>query len=275
DLAYQYLEPEAYKTLLARVETKREAATTYIEKIKGTLLEKLKAAGLEAQVEGRLKRLYSIQQKLKRQRIDLEQVYDFMALRVVVASIPDCYAVLGILHNLWRPVPGRIKDFIAMPRPNGYQALHTSVIGEEGHPFEVQIRTLEMHQVAEDGIAAHWKYKEGRSGPDKEDHHFAWLRQLVELQQEVQDPQEFLASLKLDLYPEEVYCFTPRGEVKTLPRGASVIDFAYAIHPEVAHQCGAARVTGKMVPLRYKLKNGDIVEILTAAGHNPSRDWLS
>src|SRR4029450_6011902 len=191
DLAYQYLEPEAYKTLLARVETKREAATTYIEKIKGTLLEKLKAAGLEAQVEGRLKRLYSIQQKLKRQRIDLEQVYDFMALRVVVASIPDCYAVLGILHNLWRPVPGRIKDFIAMPRPNGYQALHTSVIGEEGHPFEgqirtperhpfeVQIRTLEMHQVAEDGIAAHWKYKEGRSGPDKEDHHFAWLRQLV------------------------------------------------------------------------------------------------
>jgi GTP diphosphokinase / guanosine-3',5'-bis(diphosphate) 3'-diphosphatase len=275
ELAFQYLEPDAYRELAARVEARRQGANAFIERIKAVVSEKLAAAGIEASLEGRIKRLYSIQQKLKRQRIDLDQVYDFVALRIIARSIPDCYAVLGILHNLWRPVPGRIKDFIAMPRPNGYQALHTSVIGEEGHPFEVQIRTLEMHQVAEEGIAAHWKYKEGRSGPDKEDHNFAWLRQLVELQQEVQDPQEFLASLKLDLYPEEVYCFTPRGEVKTLPRGASVIDFAYAIHTEVGHQCVGARVNGKMVPLRYRLKNGDIIEILTSAGHHPSRDWLA
>ncbi len=179
-----------------------------------------------------------------------------------------------MIHNIWRPVPGRIKDFIAMPRPNGYQSLHTSVIGDEGQPFEIQIRTQEMHRVAEEGIAAHWKYKEGRTGYDKDDHAFAWLRQLLEWQQEVKDPHEFLNSLKLDLYPEEVYCFTPKGLVKTLPRGASPLDFAYAIHTEIGNQCVGARVNGKMVPLRYKLKNGDIVEILTATGHNPSRDWL-
>jgi GTP pyrophosphokinase len=172
-------------------------------------------------------------------------------------------------------VPGRIKDFIAMPRPNGYRSLHTSVIGEEGHPFEVQIRSPEMHRIAEDGIAAHWKYKEGKSGFDKDDEAFAWLRQMLEWQQEVQDPHEFLNSLKLDLYPEEVYCFTPKGEVKTLPRGASPIDFAFAIHTQIGHHCVGARVNGKIVPLRYKMKNGDIVEILTSPGHNPSRDWLS
>jgi GTP diphosphokinase / guanosine-3',5'-bis(diphosphate) 3'-diphosphatase len=275
DLAFQYLEPEVYKELTARVEEKRAWALAFIEKVKATLGEKLQAGGLEASVEGRTKRLYSIQQKLRRQRIELDQVYDFVALRVVVKTIPDCYAVLGIMHNLWRPVPGRIKDFIAMPRPNGYQALHTSVIGDEGHPFEVQIRTLEMHRVAEEGIAAHWKYKEGKSGFDKDDQAFAWLRQLLEWQQEVKDPHEFLNSLKLDLYPEEVYCFTPAGEVKTLPRGATAIDFAYAIHTEIGHRCVGARANGKMIPLRYKLNNGDIVEILTAAGHNPSRDWLS
>jgi GTP diphosphokinase / guanosine-3',5'-bis(diphosphate) 3'-diphosphatase len=275
DLSFQYLEPEVYKELGARVEEKRGGALAFIEKVKATLVEKLQAAGLEATVEGRTKRLYSIQQKLRRQRIELDQVYDFVALRVVVKSIPDCYAVLGILHNLWRPVPGRIKDFIAMPRPNGYQALHTSVIGDEGHPFEVQIRTQEMHRVAEEGIAAHWKYKEGKSGFDKDDQAFAWLRQLLEWQQEVKDPHEFLNSLKLDLYPEEVYCFTPAGEVKTLPRGATAIDFAYAIHTEIGHQCVGARANGKMIPLRYKLNNGDIVEILTAAGHKPSRDWLA
>jgi guanosine-3',5'-bis(diphosphate) 3'-pyrophosphohydrolase len=274
DLSFQYLEPEAYRDLAHRVEEKRKRATDFIGKITATVAEKLQAAGLEASVEGRIKRLYSIHQKLRRQRIDLEQVYDFVALRVMVATIPDCYATLGVLHNLWRPVPGRIKDFIAMPRPNGYQSLHTSVIGDEGHPFEVQIRTREMHRIAEEGIAAHWKYKEGRSGFDKDDQAFAWLRQLLEWQQEVKDPQEFLNSLKLDLYPEEVYCFTPKGEVKTLPRGASPIDFAYSIHTEVGHTCVGARVNGKIVPLRYKMKNGDIVEILTAAGHHPSRDWL-
>ena len=274
DLAFQYLEPATYQELVARVEAKRKAATEFIEKMKVTVTEKLKAAGIEATLEGRIKRLYSIHQKLRRQSIDLDQVYDFVALRILVNTIPDCYAALGVLHNQWRPVPGRIKDFIAMPRPNGYQSLHTSVIGEEGQPLEIQIRTRDMHRVAEEGIAAHWKYKEGRSGPDKDDQAFTWLRQLLEWQQEVKDPHEFLNSLKLDLYPEEVYCFTPGGEVKTLPRGASPIDFAYAVHTEVGHQCVGARVNGKMVPLRYKMKNGDIVEILTAAGHNPSRDWL-
>jgi GTP pyrophosphokinase len=275
DLSFQYLEPEAYKDLAARVGERRRQATEFIERITATVGEKLRGAGLEAAMEGRIKRLYSIHQKLRRQRIDLDQVYDFVALRVLVKGVSDCYAALGVLHNLWRPVPGRIKDFIAMPRPNGYQSLHTSVIGDEGHPFEVQIRTQEMHRVAEEGIAAHWKYKEGKSGFDQDDQAFSWLRQLLEWQQEVKDPHEFLNSLKLDLYPEEVYCFTPKGEVKMLPRGASPVDFAYAIHTEVGHQCVGARVNGKMVSLRYKLKNGDIVEILTGPGQHPSRDWLS
>src|SRR5712691_11115461 len=275
DLSFQYLEPESYRELVQRVEERRTSAIEFIEKIKGTVQEKLKGAGLEANLEGRIKRVYSIHQKLRRQRIELDQVYDFVALRIVVPTIPDCYAALGVLHNLWRPVPGRIKDFIAMPRPNGYRSLHTSVIGEEGQPFEVQIRTREMHSVAEEGIAAHWKYKEGKSGFDQDDQAFSWLRQLLEWQQEVKDPHEFLNSLKLDLYPEEVYCFTPKGEVKMLPRGASPVDFAYAIHTEVGHQCVGARVNGKMVSLRYKLKNGDIVEILTGPEQHPSRDWLS
>jgi GTP pyrophosphokinase len=274
DLAFRYLDPAAYSALAAKVEERRQRAAAFVEKIRTTVTEKLAAAGVEATIEGRIKRLHSIQQKLRRQRIDLDQVYDFVALRVLVDTVPDCYAALGVLHNTWRPVPGRIKDFIAMPRPNGYQSLHTSVISDDGHPFEVQIRTHEMHRIAEEGIAAHWKYKEGRTGVDKDDHAFSWLRQLLEWQQEVKDPHEFLNSLKLDLYPEEVYCFTPKGEVKMLPRGASPIDFAYAIHTEVGHQCVGARVNGKMVPLRYKLKNGDIVEILTSPGHKPSRDWL-
>jgi len=274
DLAFQYIDPEAYKDLTTRVDEGRKKAAAFIEKIRAVVAEKLQAAGIEATIEGRTKRLHSIHQKLRRQRIELDQVYDFVALRVLVRGIPDCYAALGVIHNIWRPVPGRIKDFIAMPRPNGYQSLHTSVIADEGQPFEIQIRTQEMHRVAEEGIAAHWKYKEGRTGYDKDDHAFAWLRQLLEWQQEVKDPHEFLNSLKLDLYPEEVYCFTPKGLVKTLPRGASPLDFAYAIHTEIGNQCVGARVNGKMVPLRYKLKNGDIVEILTAAGHNPSRDWL-
>jgi GTP diphosphokinase / guanosine-3',5'-bis(diphosphate) 3'-diphosphatase len=275
DLAFQYLDPEAYKDLTTQVDEGRDKAAAFIEKIRAVVSDKLAAAGIEASIEGRTKRLHSIHQKLRRQRISLDQVYDFVALRVLVRGIPDCYAALGVIHNIWRPVPGRIKDFIAMPRPNGYQSLHTSVIGDEGQPFEIQIRTHEMHRVAEEGIAAHWKYKEGRTGYDKDDHAFAWLRQLLEWQQEVKDPHEFLNSLKLDLYPEEVYCFTPKGLVKTLPRGASPLDFAYAIHTEIGNQCVGARVNGKMIPLRYKLKNGDIVEILTASGHNPSRDWLS
>jgi guanosine-3',5'-bis(diphosphate) 3'-pyrophosphohydrolase len=274
DLAFQYLDSEGYHALANQVEERREEARAFTEKIRAAVAEKLEAAGIHARIEGRIKRLHSIHQKLKRQRIDLDQVYDFVALRVLVDTIPDCYAALGVLHNNWRPVPGRIKDFIAMPRPNGYRSLHTSVISDEGHPFEVQIRTHEMHRVAEEGIAAHWKYKEGRTSVDQDDDAFSWLRQLLEWQQEVKDPHEFLNSLKLDLYPEEVYCFTPKGEVKMLPRGATPIDFAYDVHTEVGHQCVGARVNGKIVPLRYKLNNGDIVEILTSPGHNPSRDWL-
>src|SRR5439155_3324655 len=221
------------------------------------------------------KRLYSIHLKLKRQKIDLDRVYDFVALRVITPSIKDCYAALGIIHQTWSPVPGRIKDFIAMPRPNGYQSLHTSVISEHGLPFEVQIRTIEMHRMAEEGIAAHWKYKEGRVGDQRDERYFQWMRQLLEYQQEVRDPQEFIQNLKVELYPEEVYTFTPKGMVKALPRGATPIDFAYTIHTDVGHQCVGARVNGKMVPRRTRLKNGDIVEIITASGHKPSRDWLN
>ena len=193
-------------------------------------------------IDGRIKRLFSIHQKLKRQKIDLDQVYDFMALRIVTSSVKDCYAALGIIHQTWSPVPGRIKDFIAMPRPNGYQSLHTSVVSDRGFPFEVQIRTAEMHRVAEEGIAAHWKYKEGRLGADRDEQYFIWLRQLLEFQQEVRDPQEFLQNLKIELYPEEVYIFTPKGEVKALPRDATPVDFAYAIHTDVGHRCvGCAR----------------------------------
>ena len=226
-------------------------------------------------IDGRIKRLYSIWQKLNKQKIDLDQVYDFVALRILTKSVKDCYAALGIIHNTWSPVPGRIKDFIAMPRPNGYQSLHTSVISERGAPFEVQIRTEEMHAQAEEGIAAHWKYKEGRVGDQRDERYFQWMRQLLEWQTEIRDPQEFINNLKIDLYPEEVYIFTPKGEVKALPKGATPLDFAYAIHTDVGHRCVGARVNGKMVPLRTRLKNGDIVEIVTQASHTPSRDWLN
>ncbi|HUJ94590.1 MAG TPA: TGS domain-containing protein, partial [Terriglobales bacterium] len=227
-----------------------------------------------AKVESRIKRHYSIHKKLQRQRISVEQVYDLYAMRVITQSVQDCYAVLGIIHNLWRPVPGRIKDFIAMPRPNLYQSLHTSVIAEEGQPFEVQIRTEEMHKMAEEGIAAHWKYKDGPVSAQDEQR-LSWLRQVVEWQRDVSDPSEFLSTLKIDLYPEEVYTFTPKGKVVVLPRDASPIDFAYSIHTEVGHTCVGAKVNGRMAPLRFKLHSGDIVEILTQPGHKPSRDWLT
>ena len=276
DLAFKHLEPEAYESLRTRVESKRRATQATIEELKRTIARKLEEADVPVrEIHGRIKRLYSIRQKLKRQQIDLEQVYDLVALRIVTASVRDCYAALGIIHQTWSPVPGRIKDFIAMPRPNGYQALHTSVVSERGFPFEVQIRTEEMHHTSEEGIAAHWKYKEGRVGAQRDEQYFQWLRQLLEWQQEVPDPHEFIQHLKIDLYPDEVYSFTPRGEVKSFPRGATPIDFAYAIHTDVGHQCVGARVNGKMVPLRTKLQNGDIVEIVTSASHKPSRDWLT
>jgi GTP pyrophosphokinase len=276
ELAFKYLEPKAYESLRQRVEARRRASEGMIEELKKTITAKLVEAQIPViQIDGRIKRLFSIHQKLKRQKIDLEQVYDLIALRIITGSVRDCYATLGIIHQTWAPVPGRIKDFIAMPRPNGYQSLHTSVISERGFPFEVQIRSAEMHRIAEEGIAAHWKYKEGRIGADRDEQYFIWLRQLLEWQQEVRDPQEFLQNLKIELYPEEVYIFTPKGEVKALPRDATPVDFAYAIHTDVGHQCVGARVNGKMVPLRTRLRNGDIVEIVTTAGHKPSRDWLN
>lgn len=276
ELAFKYLEPPAYESLRLQVERRRRATEGMIEDLKRTVTAKLAEAQIPViEIDGRIKRLFSIHQKLKRQKIELDQVYDLVALRIVTQSVKDCYGALGIIHQTWSPVPGRIKDFIAMPRPNGYQSLHTSVISERGMPFEVQIRTADMHRTAEEGIAAHWKYKEGRVGAGRDEQYFVWLRQLLEWQQEVRDPQEFLQNLKIELYPEEVYIFTPRGEVKALPRDATPVDFAYAIHTDVGHQCVGARVNGKMVPLRARLRNGDIVEILTTPGHKPSRDWLN
>ena len=265
--AFRALEPVAYETLKAKIENKRRVTEGVIEELKRTITQKLSEAQVPVrEIDGRIKRLYSIFLKLKRQKIELEQVYDLVAIRIVTDSVKDTYAALGIIHQTWQPIPGRVKDFIAMPRPNGYQSLHTSVVSDRGLPFEVQIRTIDMHRIAEEGIAAHWKYKEGRVGTKPDEQYFRWLRQLIEWQQEIRDPQEFIQHLKIDLYPEEVYCFTPRGEVKALPRGATPIDFAYAIHTDVGHQCVGARVNGRMVPLRTHLKNGDIVEIMTQAG---------
>src|SRR4029079_12892479 len=276
ELSFKYLETKAYEGLRAKVEAKRKMADAVISDLTGTIRSKLDEAQVPVtHLDGRLQRLYSIHLKLKRQKIDLERVYDFVALRIITQSIKDCYAALGIIHQTWSPVPGRIKDFIAMPRPNGYQSLHTSVISENGFPFEVQIRTEEMHRRAEEGIAAHWKYKEGRVGDHRDERYFQWMRQLLEVQQEVRDPQEFLQNLKIDLYPEEVYIFTPKGEVRSLPRGATPVDFAYMVHTDVGNQCVGARINGRMAPLRTRLQNGDIVEIVTQSGHKPSRDWLS
>jgi guanosine-3',5'-bis(diphosphate) 3'-pyrophosphohydrolase len=274
DLGFRYVDPIGYEQVRDAVEVRRKPGEAFLSHVEQVFRDKLKEAGITATVESRIKRLYSIHKKLQRQHIAVEQVYDLYAMRVITKSVQDCYAVLGIIHNLWRPVPGRIKDFIAMPRPNFYQSLHTSVISEEGMPFEVQIRTEEMHKMAEEGIAAHWKYKDGPVSAQDEQR-LAWLRQVVEWQRDVSDPSEFLSTLKIDLYPEEVYTFTPKGKVVVLPRDSSPIDFAYSVHTEVGHSCVGAKVNGRMVPLRFKLHSGDIVEILTQAGHKPSRDWLS
>jgi GTP pyrophosphokinase len=276
ELTFRHLDPAGYQALHVQVEAKRRATEGLIDELRTRLVAKLEEAQVPViAIDGRIKRLWSIHQKLQRQKIPLDEVYDFIALRIVTQTVKDCYAVLGIIHQMWSPVAGRFKDFIAMPRPNGYQSLHTSVVGERGLPFEVQIRTEEMHRIAEEGIAAHWKYKEGRVGAERDEQYFHWLRQLLESQQEVRDPQEFMQNLRIELYPEDVYIFTPKGEVKSLPRGATPVDFAYFVHTDIGHRCVGARVNGRMVPLRTRLANGDIVEILTQADHKPSRDWLN
>jgi len=275
DLSFSYLDPKAYQELKDIVEKNRRKHEAFLAEVTKIVEDKMKEHDIPCFTESRIKRLYSIFLKLKKQRITIDQVYDLLAIRIISDNVKNCYAALGVIHNTWRPVPGRIKDFIAMPRPNMYQSLHTSVIAG-GQPFEVQIRTAEMHQIAEEGIAAHWKYKDGKLVADnREDQRVSWLRHLVEWQQEMKDPADFLSTLKIDLYPEEVYTFTPKGKVVTLPRDATPVDFAYAIHTEVGHSCVGAKINARMTPLRTKLRNGDIVEIITQPGHKPSRDWLS
>jgi GTP pyrophosphokinase len=276
DLAFRYTDPAAYEQVSAAVEARRLDGEQFMRTVEDTLVEQLRENGIEARVEWRIKRLYSIFQKLQRSKISFDQVYDFLAIRVITQDVAACYAVFGLVHTFWRPVPGRIKDFIAMPRANRYQSLHTTVMGDGGHQFEVQIRTEEMHRIAEEGIAAHWKYKAGEGAVTaRDEERLNWIRQLVDWQKEMTDPNEFLSSLKMDLYPDEVYTFTPKGKVVVVPADGTPVDFAYTIHTEVGHTCVGAKINGRMVPLRTKLRTGDIVEIVTQKDHRPSRDWLT
>jgi GTP diphosphokinase / guanosine-3',5'-bis(diphosphate) 3'-diphosphatase len=275
DLSFRYLHAREYEDLHKAVEEKLAISGDVVDRIKTTLTQKLGGNDIPGDVNGRVKSIYSIWSKLRRQDIDIGQLYDYLAFRIITPSVKDCYAALGIIHQMWRPVPGRIKDYIAMPKPNFYQSLHTTVVAEKGQPFEVQIRTREMDLIAEQGIAAHWKYKEGRVGAHPDDANFLWLRQLVEWQHEIKDPRVFLNSLKIDLYPDEVYTFTPKGDVFAFPRGATPLDFAYRIHTDVGNHCVGARVNGKLVPLRTHLRNGDIVDIITGPTQTPSREWIN
>jgi len=277
DLAFKHLEPEEYQKLKELVESRRSRLEAFLEEVKQRILDMMGTSGIQiVYIEGRIKRLFSIYQKLRRQQINIDQVYDLVAMRIITESVKDCYAALGVIHTAWKPIPGRFKDWIAIPRENFYQSLHTSVVGDGGQSFEVQIRTREMQSIAEEGIAAHWKYKEGRRGTHTdEDEAFVWLKRLVEWQQEVKDSREFLDSLKLDLYPKEVYCFTPKGKVIELPRGATPVDFAFLIHTQVGLACVGAKVNSRIVPLKYQLRNGDVVEIMTSPSAHPSRDWMN
>src|SRR5580692_2740855 len=274
DLSFRYLEPESFFALQKEVTDKAPVHLAFLEEVQGTIRTKLVEAGIPADVTSRVKGLYSLHRKIVRQERSLEQVYDLLAVRVISDSERSCYAALGVMHHLWRPVPGRFKDYIAMARPNLYQSLHTTVL-HNGQSFEVQIRTQEMHRIAEEGVAAHWKYKIGKPGSEDDDQRITWMRQLIEWSQELQEPGEFLSTLKVDLAPVEVYAFTPKGRVLELVRGATPVDFAYLVHTEVGHQCVGAKVNGQMVSLRHEITSGDVVEILTQKGHHPSRDWLS
>ena len=274
DLVLRHLNPEAYADLVARIAHRRQEREGDINEVIRLLETKLAEVDVKAQITGRPKHFFSIYKKMRDQKKEFDEIYDLTAVRVVTDSLKDCYGTLGVIHTLWKPISHRFKDFIAVPKSNGYQSLHTTVIGPKGDPIEIQIRTWEMHRVAEEGIAAHWKYKEGRTSLDPADQSFVWLRQLMEWQKELKDSKEFLDTVKVDLFPDEVYVFTPRGDVKAFPKGASPVDFAFAIHTDVGLRCVGAKVNGRLVPLRTELQNGDIVEILTSPGHTPSKDWL-
>src|ERR1700676_3880302 len=274
DLAFRYLEPEAFFALQKEISDKAPVHKKFLEEVQATTQTKLVEAGIPAELESRVKGLYSVHRKIVRQQRALDQVYDLLAVRVVTDTERSCYAALGVVHHIWHPVPGRFKDYIAMARPNLYQSLHTTVL-HGGQPLEVQIRTQEMHRIAEEGVAAHWKYTGGRPGSEEENQRLTWMRQLIEWSQELEEPGDFLSTLKVDFAPVEVYAFTPKGRVLELPRGATPVDFAYAVHTEVGHQCTGAKVNGQMVSLRHEITSGDVVEILTQKGHHPNRDWLS
>lgn len=275
DLSLRYLEPEKYYDLVDKVSRKRREREAYIQGIIETLNKQLDDMKIHCEISGRPKSFYSIYKKMEIQGKDFEEIFDLTAIRVLVDSIKDCYGVLGIVHTLWKPLPGRFKDYIAMPKPNMYQSLHTTVIGPEGEIFEVQIRTYEMHRTAEYGIAAHWKYKEGISKAESFDNKLAWLGQLLEWQRDLKDPKDFMETLKIDFFTDEVFIFTPRGDVINLPEGSTPIDFAYRVHTDIGNSCVGAKINGRIVPLNYQLKNGNIVEIITSVSSGgPSRDWL-
>jgi GTP pyrophosphokinase len=275
DICLRYLHPNEYYDLVEKIAKKRREREDFIDNIKDEIKSKTIELGIETQIDGRPKHFYSIYRKMQQQNKTLDQIYDLFAVRVIVNSVKDCYAVLGLVHELYKPIPGRFKDYIAMPKPNMYQSLHTTLIGHEGQPFEVQIRTWDMHKVAEVGIAAHWKYKEGSEGESELDNKLVWLRQMLEWQKDARDANEFVETVKVDLFADEVFVFTPKGDVVNLPAGSNSIDFAYAIHSAVGNKMMGARVNGEIVKLGYELKNGDIVEVLTSANvHGPSRDWL-
>jgi GTP pyrophosphokinase len=275
DLAFKYLEPIEHEQLRGALARSDADRAQYIRETEAVIQAEMVAAGVPCQVKGRAKHLWSIYQKVKKTGREVEQVHDAIGFRVITRSVAECYQGLGVAHSKWVPVPGRFKDYIALPKPNMYQSLHTTVIGPGGHRMEVQFRTDEMHRIAEEGIAAHWRYKEGRPGKDGQDSKtFAWLRQLMEWQQDLKDPTEFIETVKIDLFTDEVYVFTPKGDVRALPKGATPIDFAYAVHTEVGNKCSGARVNGAIVPLRYQLHNGDSIEILTSPSQKPTKDWL-
>lgn len=273
DLTFRYLDSAGFGDLTRRLQERQAMNDRLIADVKKTLGDRLE--GFPVEIRGRVKRLFSISRKMKQQGIDVDEVYDYVAFRLITDSVKNCYGILGIIHSVWPPVPGRIKDYIAMPKGNMYQSLHTSVMGDQGYPFEVQIRTRDMDEIAERGIAAHWKYKEASPLQPEDQRNMEWVQQLMDWQRELEDPREFLRAVKVDLYPEEVYAFTPEGQVRALPKGATPIDFAYRVHTEVGHHCQGSKVNGRLVALKTELHNGDVVEILTSPGARPSWDWLA